>query len=256
MLHYFKFRSDLPAPVPARATYVKRSGGRGWPEHCPPLRAANAFGWDVLAAFDMKFARRRDGSWRLAREVEVTSDWGWAPRGGQSLNDARPLTQKNAWFWDENQTVPHVITPDVYARIRNQVKVSTFLYLATDPGELLHIGDVPNQDRPFRAFSALVETDRYPASYPWHCVLELDPKAREVVIPNGTPICRLAIVRRGSYVAREMRVADFDRFFDRGQRWLARHGKGARSEMMDITGAYARLERASRFEVRPARSRR
>ena len=128
----------------------------------------------------MTFRRRRDGSWRLEREVEVESDWGWAPPGSDPKKDARPLIQKNAWFWDENQTAPHVITPDVYARIRNQVKVSTFLYLTTDPGELLVIGDVPNQSRPFRAFTAILETDRYPASYPWHCVLELDPKAREV----------------------------------------------------------------------------
>jgi hypothetical protein len=201
----------------------------------------------------MTFRRRRDGSWRLEREIEVESDWGWAPPGSDPKKDARPLTQKNAWFWDENQTIPHVITPDVYARIRNQVKVSTFLYLTTDPGELLVIGDVPNQSRPFRAFTAILETDRYPASYPWHCVLELDPKAREVTIPKGAPICRLAIVRRGSHVAREMPIAEFDGFFERGQRWLARHGKGAPSEMMDITGAYARLQRKSRFTVRQRR---
>jgi hypothetical protein len=250
MLHYFKFHSDLPDPAPARESYGKREKGRGWPDQCPPLRAANAFGWDVPAAFEMRFTRRRDGSFRLEREVEVASDWGWAPPGADAVRDARPLVQKNAWFWDPNQTVPHVISPAVHARIRNQVKVSTFLYLRTDRNELLQIGDVPNQRRPFRAFTAIVETDRYPASYPWHVVLELDPGAREVRIAKGEPICRLTLVRRGSYSARAMPLADFDRFFERGQRWLARHGKGEPSEMMDITGAYGRLQRKSRFVVR------
>src|SRR5436190_23975514 len=124
MLHYFKFRSDLPGLEPARETYAKPSKGRGWPEQCPPIRAANAFGWDVPAAFDMVFRKRRDGSWRLENEVEIASDWTWSPRADDA-SAARPLTQKNAWFWDENQTIPHVITPAVYERIRNQVKVST-----------------------------------------------------------------------------------------------------------------------------------
>src|SRR4029077_1976253 len=136
--------------------------------------------------------------------------------------DARPLTQRNAWFWDENQTIPHVITPDVYEHLQNQVKVSTFLYLGTDEDDLLLITDVPNLRRRFRAFSALVETDRYPASYPWHCVLELDPGAREGRIAKGEPVCRLVLLRRDRYAAREMSLAAFDAFFDRGQRWLAR----------------------------------
>jgi hypothetical protein len=249
MLHFYKFRADLPGPVPARETYAKPAKGRGWPEQCPPIRAANAFGWDVPAAFEMRFKKRRDGSWRLATEVEIASDWGWAPRGAPRGAE-RPLTQRNAWFWDENQTIPHVISPNVYAQIRNQVKVSTFLYLATDPGEVLLITDVPNMRRPFRAFSAIVDTDRYPASYPWHCVIELDPDARDVTIAKGEPVCRLVLLRRGPYSAREMPLRRFDAFFERGQRWLARHGKGPRSEMMDITGAYVRLRKKARFEVR------
>jgi hypothetical protein len=71
-----------------------------------------------------------------------------------------------------------------------------------------------------------------------------------VRIAKGEPLCRLALVRRASYVARQMPVAEFDRFFERGQRWLARHGKGEPSEMMDITGAYQRLQRKNRFTVR------
>jgi hypothetical protein len=253
MLHFFKFRSDLSGPTPARESYAKRAKGRGWPDQCPPLRAATAFGWDVPAAFDMVFRKRRGGGWTLEGEVEVESDWAWSP--GRKEAAAAPLTQKNAWFWDENQTVPHVITPQVYAHLRNQVKVSTFLYLATDRDELLLIGDVPNVRRPFRAFSALLDTDAYPASYPWHCVLELDDREREIRIAKGEPVCRLALVRRGRYAAREMSLRDFDRFFERGQKWLAKNGKGEPSEMMDITGAYARLQRKSSFSVEGRRAR-
>jgi hypothetical protein len=255
MLRFFKFRSDLPGPTPARETYSKPAKGRGWPDQCPPLRAAQAFGWDVPAAFEMVFKRRRDGSWALEGEVEVESDWAWS-RTTRAAGDAAPLVQKNAWFWDPDQVLPHVITPEVHRAIRNQVKVSTFLYLSTDEDELLLIGGIPNLRRPFRAFTAIVDTDRYPASYPWHCVLELDPSEREVRIARGEPICRLAVLRRGRYEAREMTDGEFDRFFERGQRWLARHGKGPPSEMMDITGAYARLQRKSVFSVGASRKRR
>ena len=55
MLHYFKFRQDLLDPAPARDVYVKRPKGRGWPEECPPIRAANSFGFDLLANFDLTF---------------------------------------------------------------------------------------------------------------------------------------------------------------------------------------------------------
>ena len=66
MLRYFKFRQDLFDPAPARDVYVRRpGGGKGWPEHCPPIRAANAFGFDLLANFDVTFIRRpRAGGWR------------------------------------------------------------------------------------------------------------------------------------------------------------------------------------------------
>ena len=248
MLHFFKFHSSVPAPTPARESYTKRERGRGWPDQCPPLRAANAFGWDVLTAFEMNFRKRRDGSWELEREVEIASDWTWSPPG-RGVAAALPLTQKNAWFWDENQTLPHVITPNVYARLRNQVKVSTFLYIGTDKDELLLITDIPNHRRPFRVFSALLDTDRYPASYPWHCVIELDQKEKAIRIPKSTPLCRLLIHERSRYSAREMTLPAFDRFFERGQKWLARHGRGMPSEMMDITGAYAKLRKKARFTV-------
>jgi hypothetical protein len=249
MLHYFKFNSALPDPVPAREAYARRAKGRGWPEQCPPLRAANAFGWDVPAACEMVFRKRRGGGWKLEHDVEVESDWAWSPRGADP-REGRPLTQHAAWFWDEGQTIPHVISRNVYARLRDQVKVSTFLYLWTDRGELLSIGEVPNQRRPFRVFSALLDTDRYPASYPWHCVIELDARESEIVIPKGAPLCRLTLARRARYAAREMSLGEFDRFFERGQRWLKRHGKGEPSDMMDITGAYARLRDPARFSVR------
>jgi len=43
-----------------------------------------------------------------------------------------------------------------------------------NPNELLLMTDVPNSNRPWRAMTALIETDWYPASYPWHAVIELD----------------------------------------------------------------------------------
>jgi hypothetical protein len=247
MLRFFKFHAGLPDPAPARESYGPRSRGRGWPDQCPPLRAANAFGWDVIAAFAMTFTRSRDGSWRLARPHDVVSDWAYDGGGG-----AEPLVQRNAWFWEKGQKIPHVISPNVFQHLRNQVKVSTFLYLETDPGELLVIGEIPNQRRPYRAFTALIDTDRYPASYPWHCVLELDARERKVTIEKGEPFCRLAVVPRATFTARAMSDATFGRFFERGQEWVLRHAKGPPSEMMDITGAYARQQKKARFHVRRA----
>lgn len=58
MIHYFKFRQDLFAPRPAKEVYFKRGAGRGWPEECPPIRAANGFGFDLLANFDVTFVVR------------------------------------------------------------------------------------------------------------------------------------------------------------------------------------------------------
>ena len=69
-----------------------------------------------------------------------------------------------------------MISDNVYEQIRNQVKVSSYLFLKTDPNELLLMTDVPNLHRPWRAMTALVDTDWYPASYPWHCVIELSPR--------------------------------------------------------------------------------
>ncbi len=260
MLHYFKFRSDLPSPAPARDVYHKRAAGRGWPDECPPLRAANAFGWDVLTAFDMSFKKRRDGTWRLAKEVEIATDWTWEPPGtehshagdhehGDGCDHGVPLTQRNAWFWEKGQKLPHPISDDVYEQLKNQVKVSTWLFLFTDANELLQISDIPNLARPWRALTAIVDTDWYPASYPWHCVIELDPSQKEIHIPKGTPICRLSTVRRDTYFAREMSQEEFGSFFERGQEWLRRNGKGPPSPMMDITGAYVRQQIRSRFAV-------
>jgi hypothetical protein len=42
---------------------------------------------------------------------------------------------------------------------------------------------------------------------------------------------------------------EFGTFFERGQAWLARHGKGEPGPMMDITGRYARQQLKSRFTV-------
>src|SRR5687767_13483870 len=175
MLHYFKFRRELFAPRAAKEVYVKRGPGRGWPEECPPIRAASAFGFDLLANFDVTFVRtsRSDSGWRVEPDTVIQSDFDYA---GSDDGSGAPLTQQYAWFWGKGQRLPHVISDNVYAAIRNQVKVSSYLFLKTDPNELLYLTDVPNLDRPWRAITALVDTDWYPASYPWHTVIELSPK--------------------------------------------------------------------------------
>ena len=252
MLHFYKFRDELFDPAPGREMYVKRSGGgRGWPEECPPIRAANAFGYDVLANFDATFLRNEDGTWRVEPDVEITSDFDWSP---SEDTDGRPLTQRYAWFWDRGQTIPHPIDDRVFDAIKNQVKVSSFLFLATDPNEILLVGDVPNApaDRGFRAVAAAVETDWYPASYPWHAVLELDPSRDRVEIEKGQPICRLTPVRRDTYFAKAMTADEFDTFFSRGQKWLATHGRpheAGANGTLDITRTYVRQQAKSRFIV-------
>src|SRR5689334_734847 len=83
MLHYFKFRQELFDPQPARDIYVKRGPGKGWPEECPPIRAANAFGFDLLANFDLTFIQPHPprGDWRVRKDVTLQSDFDWAPEG-------------------------------------------------------------------------------------------------------------------------------------------------------------------------------
>src|SRR6476469_5611816 len=139
MLHYFKFRQDLFAPVAAKDVYVKRGQGKGWPEECPPIRAANGFGFDVLANFDLAFLRKRDGSWVVEEDVVVPSDFDYAT---SEEGEGVPLTQRYAWFWEKGQKLPHVISDNVYAEIRNEVKVSSYLFLATDANELLYFTEV------------------------------------------------------------------------------------------------------------------
>ena len=247
MLHFYKFSDEVSGPVPSRESYHRRQPGRGWPEECPPLRAANAFGWDILATFDMKFRRGEDG-WTLEESHDLESDWLYSG-SPEAAGEGSPLVQRNAWFWEEGQDLPHHISESVYPAIRDQVKVSTYLFLQTDPNELLYLCEIPNRRVPYRAASVLLDTDWYPASYPWHCVLELDGSRSEIRIEKGEPICRLFLVRRDSYFAREMSTADFERFFQRGQEWLARYGRGGKPEMLDITRTYVKQQRRSSFSV-------
>ena len=251
MLHYFKFRQELFAPVPAKDVYVKRPAGKGWPEECPPIRAANGFGFDLLANFDIIFTRKRDGSWRVAPDVVLPSDFDYAATDD---SPGQPLTQQYAWFWQKGQKLPHVITDNVYKSIQNQVKISTFLFLRTDPNELLYFTDIPNLPRPWRAITALIDTDWYPASYPWHGVIELDPRQRKITIKKGDPLCRVIPVRRDTYFASEMSPDSFDAFFDRGQRWLATHGRFEHQHAdtpghADITRTDVRQQVKSKFVV-------
>lgn len=252
MIRFHKFRQDLFDPMPARDVYVQRGPGRGWPEECPPVRAANGFGFDLLANFDVTFVRQRNGSWRADPDIVITSDFDYA-----ASEDAppRPLTQQYAWFWQKGQTIPHVISDNVFRHIRNQVKISSFLFIRTDANELLLLTDVPNLRRPYRAVSALVETDWYPASYPWHMVIELDPREKRVRLRKGDPVCRIVPVRRDNYFAQPMSTDEFDEFFQRGQKWLTAHGRVPEEQdaknggTLDITRTYVRQQLRSRFVV-------
>ncbi len=130
--------------------------------------------------------------------------------------------------------------------------MSSFLFLRTELNELLLMTDAPNQKRPWKAMTALIDTDWYPASYPWHAVLELDPREKKIHIAKGEPICRVIPVRRDTYFAQEMTPGDFDAFFARGQRWLATHGQVKPEEpagTVDITRTYVRQQIKSKFVV-------
>ena len=252
MLHYFKFRQDLLDPTPARDVYIKRGKGRGWPEECPPIRAANGFGFDLLANFDLTFVREdaRGAKWRVVKDVVIESDFDYA---ASEASEGSPLVQQYAWFWEKGQKLPHVITDNVYKEIANQVKVSSYLFLRTDPGEVLLVTEVPNLRRKWRAMSALIETDWYPASYPWHVVLELDRSEKRIAIKNGEPLARVIPVRREEYRAGQMSPEAFAEFFDEGQKWLATHGKfeheAAAEGVADITGTYRKQQKRAKFVV-------
>jgi Family of unknown function (DUF6065) len=247
MLHFRKFRDDLFGPVAGKDVYVKRTAGKGWPEECPPFRAANAFGWDILANFDVTFVKTKRG-WTVQPDTVIESDFAYA---ATEDSPGVPLEQQYAWFWEKGQTIPHAITDNVFMQIKNQVKISSYLFLKTDPGEVLLLTDVPNVVRPWKAISALIETDWYPASYPWHCVVELDASEKRIKIKKGETLCRLIPVRRDTYFAREMSVREFDDFFSRAQRWLATHGKSEHEGVVDITHTYSRQQGKAKFIVMP-----
>jgi hypothetical protein len=245
MLHYYKFRQELFAPQAAKEIYLKRGKGRGWPEECPPIRAANSFGFDLMANFDVTFIQSR-GLWKVQRDIVIDSDFDWSANENSS---GVPLRQQYAWFWEKGQKLPHVISDNVYKQISNQVKISSYLFLQSDPNEMLLMTDVPNLSRPWRPMSAIVETDWYPASYPWHVVIELDRSEKKITIKKGEPICRVIPLRRDTYFAGQMSPTEFDDFFERGQQWLATHGKFEQEGAVDITRTYVRQQIKSKFVV-------
>jgi hypothetical protein len=246
MLSFFKLRQDLFDPTPAKDIYIKRKPGKGWPEECPPIRSANSFGFDILANFDLTFIQTR-GQWRVAKDIVIESDFDYA---GSEDSPGKPLVQQYAWFWEKGQKIPHAISDNVYREINNQVKVSSFLFLKTDPNELLMMTEIPNYPRKgWRAMSAVIETDWYPASYPWHVVLELDRSQKRVSIKKGEPICRVIPLRRETYFAQQMSPGSFDEFFARGQKWLSTHGSFEHEGVADITRTYVKQQAKAKFVV-------
>lgn len=251
MLHFHKFRDELLDPASAQEVYDAPGAGKGWPAQCPPTRSACAFGFDLLANFDVAFTRKRDGTWRAEPDTVIESDFVWS---ATEDSEGRPLVQQYAWFWDRGQTLPHKISDNVYATIRNQVKISSFLFLKTDPNEILLMTEVPWRPRKWRALTALIEPDWYPASYPWHVMIELDSREKLITIAKGEPLCRIMPLRRDTYFARPMGIHEFDDFFERGQRWLATHGRIEHeqvSDVLNITQTYSRQQAKSRFVVLP-----
>src|SRR5271156_6374339 len=103
MLHYFKFRRDLFGPEPAKEVYLKRGAGKGWPEECPPLRAANGFGFDVLANFGVTFVQKR-GRGVAEPDVVIESDFAFS---SDEEGEGQPLRQQYAWGWEKGQKLPH-----------------------------------------------------------------------------------------------------------------------------------------------------
>jgi hypothetical protein len=98
--------------------------------------------------------------------------------------------------------------------------------------------------------SAVIETDWYPACYPWHVVIELNPKQKRIAIRKGEPICRLIPLKRDTYTASQMSQGQFSAFFDRGQQWLATHGRFEHEgSVADITRTYVKQQRRSKFVV-------
>jgi hypothetical protein len=247
MLWYYRYFADLPHPAPAKGVYRTGLEGQGWPEHCPPIRAAASYGWDVINPFQMKFVRDDSGQWDIDEAVEVTSD--------VDLSDGlTPHPQVNAWFWEKGQTRPHAISPDVYEQISHQVKVSTYLYLRTEKNWMTWIRPVPGIERPWSAVEAIVETDWYWPAHPLHGVIELprDEAIREVVIEEGEPLFRLVPVHRATFEADEMTEEQFGEFFVAGQQWLAGHGKQAEGDDVMLSGVYAKQQKPAEFTVEPA----
>lgn len=252
MLKYFLFHADLPHPQPGRAMYRKVPAGSGWPEHCPPIRAANAFGWDVINPFEMRFTRDADGQWALDESNEVVSDI-------EFDDGSTPHDQLNAWPWERGQQRPHKIANHVYEQIQHQFKVSTFLYLRTDPGQMLLLKAPPTHHagtaRPWTVVEAIIECDWYFPAHPWHGVIELpridESPIDEVIIPEGEPLFRLLPISRAAFHAAEMSPEDFADLFDESQDWLSAHGSQPEHGELMLTGQFAKQQKLSEFTVEP-----
>jgi hypothetical protein len=140
------------------------------------------------------------------------------------------------------------------------VKISSFLFLQTDANEQLLMTDIPNSIAPWRAMTALIETDWYPASLPWHARHRTRSQRTTHYHQEGRATLPAHSGPRDAYFARQMSPQSFDDFFDRGQRWLATHGKfehesatddlmTTRTRVADITATYVKQQVRSKFVV-------
>ena len=138
---------------------------------------------------------------------------------------------------------------------RKSLLQSAFFTALLAAGIIVWLGTLGGGDgRPWRALSGLVDTDWYPASYPWHCVLELPAQEKKVKIAKGEPLARIIPVRRDTYFAAPMALDEFARFFERGQQWLTTHGRpGHDAEegegVVDLQRTYVKQQMRSRFVI-------
>jgi hypothetical protein len=207
-------------------------------------RGPDAFGWDVLAPFDMTFRRMKEG-WKHLDPIDLESDFGVGAEGRRRLRATDDAGQR--LVLGQGARTPHKISDDVWPELRDQVKVSTYLRMKTDRDELLMLGEVPNRIVPWRAFTAVLDTRPSSGVLSVARVLILDRREKEIRIDKGTPLFRLTLHTRKNYRSKPMTDAGFDTFFTRGQEWLRKHARGVVGDTADIRGAYVKQQRNARF---------
>lgn len=77
----------------------------------------------------------------------------------------------------------------------------------------------------------------------------MDRRERKIRIEKSTPLFRLTVLPRRSFIASGMSDVAFDRFFSAGQKWLAAHARDVVDGTADIRGAYVTSQRLAEFRT-------